>query len=99
MAVDARAASVEAARAIAGLARATAGADVVAAAYEVRRLELEAVMAGGGRGEVRGAEVMGTVATVAATAEEATVAVALVVTARAAATEAVVQPAVDAMAG
>ena len=59
---------------------------------------LEAVMAGGGRGEVRGAEVMGTVATVAATAEEATVAVALVVTARAAATEAVVQPAVDAMA-
>ena len=55
-------------------------------------------MAGGGRGEVRGAEVMGTVATVAATAEEATVAVALVVTARAAATEAVVQPAVDAMA-
>ena len=47
---------------------------------------------------MRGAEVMGTVATVAATAEEATVAVALVVTARAAATEAVVQPAVDAMA-
>ena len=98
VAVNARAASVEAARAIAGVA--TAGADVVAAAYEARLLELlEAVMAAGGTGEVRGSEVMGTVATVVATAEEATVVVASVVAAgAAAATEAVVQPAVDAMA-
>ena len=47
-------------------------------------------MAAGGTGEVRGSEVMGTVATVVATAEEATVAVASVVAARVeAATEAV----------
>ena len=67
------------------------GAGVEVAAYEARLLELlEAVMAGGGRGEVREAEVMGAVATVVATAEEATVAVASVVAARAeAATEAV----------
>jgi hypothetical protein len=67
------------------------GAGVEVAADEARLLALlGAVMAEGGRGEVREAEVMGAVATAVATAEEATVAVVSVVAARAeAATEAV----------